>query len=134
MLGCLEGNNKAFVVACDGCSTGCKSSDAEHAAEMVAELEKSRKSVTGTARVEMACNQGLMALMLMQQMAEAGAKDKAAKEHGKNADHRAKRSIEIATRLIRGPKPLCWGLHIMPLGRGHRVPVGLEAAGLQDQG
>ena len=29
ILGYLEGEGKVFVVACDGCSTGCKASDPE---------------------------------------------------------------------------------------------------------
>ena len=61
ILSCLEGEAKVFVVACDGCSAGCEVSDPEHAAAMVGELEKSGKSVTGTARVEMTCNQGWVA-------------------------------------------------------------------------
>ncbi|UCC67784.1 MAG: methylenetetrahydrofolate reductase C-terminal domain-containing protein [Armatimonadota bacterium] len=69
VLGFLEGEEKVFVVACDGCSAGCEVSDPERTSAMVAELEKNGKSVTGTARVEMTCNQGLVALMLMQQMA-----------------------------------------------------------------
>lgn len=75
ILSCLEGEGKVFVVACDGCSAGCEVSDPEHAAAMVGELEKSGKSVTGTARVEMTCNQGLVALMLMQQMKAVGEAD-----------------------------------------------------------
>jgi methylenetetrahydrofolate reductase (NADPH) len=68
---------------------------------------------------------------LIEEMAEAGQKDKAAKAEGKKADHKVRTSIEIAARLIRGLKPLCRGVHIMPLGWGHHVPAVLEAAGLQ---
>jgi hypothetical protein len=68
ILGYLEGEQKIFIVACDGCSAGCKASDPERVAEMRATLEGAGKSVTGVARVEMTCNQGLVALMLMQQM------------------------------------------------------------------
>lgn len=68
ILGYLTGEEKVFVVACDGCSAGCKVSDPEHTAEMVAELQNQGKTVTGTARVEMACSPGLVALMLMQQL------------------------------------------------------------------
>ena len=67
---------------------------------------------------------------LIKEMAEAGQKDKAAKAEGKTADHKVRTSIEIAARLIRGLKPLCRGVHIMPLGWGQHVPAVLEAAGL----
>jgi 5,10-methylenetetrahydrofolate reductase len=67
---------------------------------------------------------------LIQEMAAAGEKDKAAKADGKKADQKVKISIEIAARLIRDLKPLCRGAHIMPLGWGHHVPAVLEAAGL----
>lgn len=43
---------------------------------------------------------------------------------------RPKKSIEIAARLIRELKPLCDGIHIMPLGWDKYVPEVLEAAGL----
>ncbi|PIU51784.1 5,10-methylenetetrahydrofolate reductase, partial [Candidatus Desantisbacteria bacterium CG07_land_8_20_14_0_80_39_15] len=43
---------------------------------------------------------------------------------------RVKTSIEISARLIKELKPLCQGVHIMPLGWGHHVPAILEAAGL----
>ena len=75
ILGYLEGEGKVFVVACDGCSAGCKVSDREHTAETVKELEAKGKSVTGTARVEMTCNAGLTALMLDQHLAAVNAAD-----------------------------------------------------------
>lgn len=43
---------------------------------------------------------------------------------------RAKKSIEIAARLIRELKPLCEGIHIMPLGWDRYLPAVLDAAGL----
>ena len=67
---------------------------------------------------------------LVQEMAEAGQKDKAAKDEGKKADYKVKTSIDIAARLIQGLKPLCRGVHLMPLGWGHHVPAVLEASGL----
>jgi electron transport complex protein RnfC len=75
ILGCVAADKKLFVVACDGCSTGCKVSDPEHTAELVRQLEANGKSVTGVARVEMTCNPGLVALMLMQQMSALSAAD-----------------------------------------------------------
>jgi len=67
---------------------------------------------------------------LIKEMAEAGQKDKAAKAEGRKADSVANTSIDIAARLIRGLKPLCRGVHLMPLGWGHHVPAVLEAAEL----
>jgi len=67
---------------------------------------------------------------LIAEMAAAGEKDKAAKAEGKKGGHQVNASIEIAGRLIRELKPLCRGVHIMPLGWGHHVPAVLKAAGL----
>jgi len=39
-------------------------------------------------------------------------------------------SIEIAARLIKELKPLCQGIHIMPIGWDKKVPAVLDAAGL----
>jgi len=67
---------------------------------------------------------------LIQEMAEAGAKDKAAKAEGKKADNQVKKSIEIAARLITQLKPYCQGVHIMSIGWDKYVPAVLDAAGL----
>ncbi len=68
ILGYLEGEDRVFLVVCDGCSSGCQVSDPAHAAELVRELEQKGKSVVGSARVEMACNPGLVALMLSRRL------------------------------------------------------------------
>lgn len=39
-------------------------------------------------------------------------------------------SIDIAARLIKELKPLCQGIHIMPIGWDKKVPLVLDAAGL----
>lgn len=65
---------------------------------------------------------------LIKRMADAGAADKAAKAEGKKGGHAVATSVEIAAELIRGLKPLCRGVHIMPLGWGHHVPKILAAA------
>jgi len=39
-------------------------------------------------------------------------------------------SVEIAARLIKELKPLCQGIHIMPIGWDKKVPLVLDAAGL----
>jgi len=67
---------------------------------------------------------------LVQKMAAAGAKDKEAKNAGLKADNQVKASIEIAAQLVCQLKPLCRGIHLMPLGWGEHVPAVLEAAGL----
>lgn len=53
---------------------------------------------------------------LIKEMEEA--KDKAAK------------SVQIASRLIKELRPLCQGIHIMPIGWDKKVPLVLDAAGL----
>ena len=40
------------------------------------------------------------------------------------------KSIEIAARLIKELKPMCQGIHIMPIGWDKKVPLVLEAAGI----
>lgn len=46
------------------------------------------------------------------------------------AKDKSAQSIEIAARLIKELKPLCQGIHIMPIGWDRKVPLVLEAAGL----
>lgn len=67
---------------------------------------------------------------LIKRMAVAGKADKDAKEAGKKGGNVVKTSIEIAAELIQGVKPLCRGVHIMPLGWDKHVPPVLDAAGL----
>ena len=51
------------------------------------------------------------------------------KEMEETKDKPAK-SIEIAARLIKELKPMCNGIHIMPIGWDKKVPLVLEASGL----
>ena len=46
------------------------------------------------------------------------------------AEDKAKKSIEIAARLIKEMKDMCQGAHIMAIGLESRVPAVIEAAGL----
>lgn len=46
------------------------------------------------------------------------------------AQDKATKSVEIAARLIKELKPLCDGIHIMPIGWDKKVPQVLDAAGL----
>jgi len=64
---------------------------------------------------------------LIKKMSAAGAADKQAKEEGKKGGNVVATSIEIAAGLIRDLKPLCRGVHLMPLGWGHHVPKILAA-------
>lgn len=51
-------------------------------------------------------------------------------EEMESAKDKAQASIAIAGRLIRELKPLCQGIHIMPIGWDKKVPQVLDAAGL----
>jgi 5,10-methylenetetrahydrofolate reductase len=55
--------------------------------------------------------------------------DNLIKEMEETKDKVAK-SVEIAARLIKELKPICQGIHIMPIGWDTKVPQVLEAAGL----
>jgi len=46
------------------------------------------------------------------------------------AKNKAQKSVEIAAHLIKELKPLCGGIHIMPIGWDKKVPLVLDAAGL----
>jgi 5,10-methylenetetrahydrofolate reductase len=46
------------------------------------------------------------------------------------AENRARKSIEIAARLIKEMRPMCQGVHIMTVGSEKKVPQVLDAAGL----
>ncbi|MFH1201548.1 MAG: methylenetetrahydrofolate reductase [Candidatus Omnitrophota bacterium] len=43
---------------------------------------------------------------------------------------KSKTSVEIAARLIKELRPMCQGIHIMPIGWDKKVPLVLDAAGL----
>src|SRR3989338_101510 len=55
--------------------------------------------------------------------------DNLIKEMEETKDKSAK-SIEIASRLIKELKPMCQGIHIMPIGWDKKVPLVLDASGL----
>lgn len=55
--------------------------------------------------------------------------DNLIKEMEETKDKSAK-SVEIAARLIKELKPMCDGIHIMPIGWDKKVPLVLDAAGL----
>lgn len=44
-----------------------------------------------------------------------------------NAENRGQTSVEIAARVINQIKPMCQGIHIMPLGWEDKIPALLEA-------
>ena len=47
-----------------------------------------------------------------------------------DAKDKSVKSIEISSRIIKELKPLCQGIHIMPIGWNRKVPLVLEAAGI----
>jgi 5,10-methylenetetrahydrofolate reductase len=51
-------------------------------------------------------------------------------ERAKTREERVKRSIEICARIIRAVRPLCQGVHLMPMGWEEHVPAIMELAGL----
>lgn len=71
----LEGQSRVFVVACDGCSTGTEASGPQQVAAMVEGLQQAGKQVVGSARVDFACNAGLVALTLTPRLADLRAAD-----------------------------------------------------------
>jgi methylenetetrahydrofolate reductase (NADPH) len=46
-------------------------------------------------------------------------------------EDRKKKAIEIAARIIRELKPMCQGVHLMPLGWDDTVPEIIKEAGLE---
>ena len=55
--------------------------------------------------------------------------DNLIKEMEETKDKTAK-SVEIASKLIKELRPMCQGIHIMPIGWDTKVPLVLDAAGL----
>ena len=70
-----------------------------------------------------------MARFMNKNVAGVFVPDNLIKEMEEAKDKSAK-SIEIAARLIKELKPLCQGIHIMPIGWDKKVPLVLNAAGL----
>ena len=70
-----------------------------------------------------------MAKFMNKNVAGVFVPDDLIKEMEETKDKAAK-SIEIAARLIKELKPLCQGMHIMPIGWDKKVPAVLDAAGL----
>ena len=70
-----------------------------------------------------------MAKYMNKNVAGVTVPDNLIKEMEETKDKAAK-SIEIAARLIKELKPMCQGIHIMPIGWDKKVPQVLDAAGL----
>ena len=70
-----------------------------------------------------------MARYMNKNVAGVSVPDNLIKEMEETKDKSAK-SIEIAARLIKELKPMCQGIHIMPIGWDKKVPLVLEASGL----
>ena len=73
-----------------------------------------------------------MAKFMNKNVAGVFVPDNLIKEMEETKDKSAK-SIEIAARLIKELKPLCQGIHIMPIGWDRKVPLVLEAAGIHPE-
>jgi methylenetetrahydrofolate reductase (NADPH) len=70
-----------------------------------------------------------MARFMNKNVAGVSVPDEFIKEMEEAKDKTAK-SVEIAARLIKELKPMCQGIHIMPIGWDKVVPKVLEASGL----
>jgi len=70
-----------------------------------------------------------MAKYMNKNVAGVSVPDNLIKEMEETKDKSAK-SIEIAARLIKELKPMCQGIHIMPIGWDKKAPQVLDAAGL----
>jgi len=72
-----------------------------------------------------------MARFMNQNIAGISVPDSLITEMGEvNKEDRKKKAVEITARTIRKVKPLCQGIHIMPLGWDDLVPDIIEQAGL----
>jgi len=70
-----------------------------------------------------------MARYMSKNVAGVSVPDPLVKEMEETKDKVAK-SVEIASRLIKELKPMCQGIHIMPIGWDKKVPLVLDASGL----
>jgi len=70
-----------------------------------------------------------MAKFMNKNVAGVFVPDNLIKEMEETKDKVAK-SVEIAARLIKELKPMCEGIHIMPIGWDTKVPLVLDASGL----
>ncbi len=70
-----------------------------------------------------------MARFMNKNVAGVFVPDNLIKEMEEAKDKSAK-SVEIAARLIKELKPICQGIHIMPIGWDKKVPLVLDATGL----
>jgi len=70
-----------------------------------------------------------MARYMNENVAGVFVPDNLIKEMEETKDKVAK-SVEIAARLIKELKPMCQGIHVMPIGWDKKVPLVLDAAGL----
>lgn len=70
-----------------------------------------------------------MARFMNKNVAGISVPDSLIKEMDEAKDKPAK-SVEIAARLIKELKPICQGIHIMPIGWDKKVPLVLDASGL----
>jgi 5,10-methylenetetrahydrofolate reductase len=46
------------------------------------------------------------------------------------ASDKQKKSVEIAAELVKAIRPFCQGIHLIPIGWEHQIPLVLDLAGL----
>jgi len=102
--------------------------DVEQFKRFLAEVERNNIKTTIMAGIVLLKSAG-MARFMNKNVAGVSVPDNLIKEMEETKDKPAK-SIEIASRLIKELKPLCQGVHIMPIGWDKKVPAVLAAAGL----
>ena len=92
-------------------------------------LEKSKQLKTTILGGIVLLKSAGMARFMNKNVAGIHVPDTFIEEMDKTKDKQAK-SVEIAARLIKELKPMCQGIHIMPIGWDKKVPLVLDAAGL----
>ena len=59
ILRSLEGEEKVFLVGCNGCAEGCESGGEPQVIEVKQQLEEAGKQITGRTSIDMVCNEDL---------------------------------------------------------------------------
>ena len=66
ILGCLEGEEKVFLVGCKGCAEGCESGGERQVKEMKGVLEGKGKTIVGYTVLDMVCDEPLVKVRMAQ--------------------------------------------------------------------
>ncbi|MFH1189550.1 MAG: methylenetetrahydrofolate reductase [Candidatus Omnitrophota bacterium] len=104
--------------------------------QAVYDIELYKRFVSATAHLKVPVLAGIvllksggMARFMNKNVAGVSVPDELIKEMDIAKDKTAA-SVDIAARLIKALKPLCRGVHIMPIGWNKKMPLVLDAAGL----